>query len=42
MNRKAQMSTGMKVLISIILIIFMIIFGIVIYRNVIQGMLGGA
>ncbi|MFH1064247.1 MAG: hypothetical protein V1729_04160 [Candidatus Woesearchaeota archaeon] len=42
MNKKAQMSTGMKIFIAIVLIIFFIIFGITIYRNVVQGMLGGA
>ncbi len=39
-NKKAQMSTGMKILISIVLIIFFIFFGIAIYNNVIKEMLG--
>ncbi len=40
-SRKAQMSEGMKILISLVLVVILIIFGFIIWKKGIMGVLGG-
>jgi len=40
-SKKAQISEGMKIMISIILVVILIIFGFIIWRKGIMGVLGG-